>query len=516
MKLNEILNGIEALEVLGDRQADIAAVTLDSRSVESGSMFFALRGTDSDGHDYIASAVENGASAIVCEELPPWAAAVAIAASPELSPGSGHKMPEELQKTGRGRTTFILVGDSHKAMGLAASAFYGHPSRRLKLVGVTGTNGKTTTATLLYDLFRALGYCVGLISTVDYRVGETIIPSTHTTPDPIRLNAMLAAMVEKGCGYCFMEVSSHAVVQQRIAGLHFTGAAFTNITHDHLDYHGTFAAYLAAKKAFFDALPREAFAVTNIDDRNGKVIVQNTPARTRTISLRSMADYRCKIVEQHLDGMSLSIDEPGGGSGGAEVWVGFIGRFNAYNLLGVYACARELGVEGAEALRILSALRPVSGRFETVRSSGGITAIVDYAHTPDALQNVLDTIAEIRKPGQRLFTVVGCGGDRDNAKRPVMARIAASCSDFTILTSDNPRTEEPAEILAQMKSGLEAAHKAIAIIDRREAILAAVTMASAGDIILVAGKGHETYQIVGTEKLHFDDREEIKNAFLNP
>jgi UDP-N-acetylmuramoyl-L-alanyl-D-glutamate--2,6-diaminopimelate ligase len=373
---------------------------------------------------------------------------------------------------------------------------------------VTGTNGKTTTATLLCDAMRALGYGAGLISTVDYRIGEVAIPSTHTTPDPLRLNAMLALMVERGCAYCFMEVSSHAIIQRRIAGLTFTGAAFSNLTHEHLDYHGTFAAYIAAKKQFFDGLPKTAFAVTNIDDRNGRVMVQNTAARIKTVSLHSPADYRCKIVEQHFDGMLVSID-------GVELWVSFIGRFNAYNLVTVYACMRELGIDKEETLRIISALKPVSGRFETVRSARGITAIVDYAHTPDALQNALDTIAEIRRPGQRIFTVVGCGGDRDPSKRPVRARIAATGSDFTLLTSDNPRSEDPADILAQMRDGLGPGHRAVGIIDRREAISTAVAMASPGDIVLVAGKGHETVQIVGTEKRHFDDREEVRKAFMN-
>ncbi len=479
MRLNDILKEVKVLEHRGPADAEIAALTFDSRAAADGSLFFALKGTAIDGHGYIPAAVAGGASAVVCEQMPV-----------EIKEG----------------VAYVVVGDSHKAMGQAASAFYGHPSRKLRLVGVTGTNGKTTTATLLYDMFRALGHEAGLLSTVDYRIGGTILPSTHTTPDPLRLNAMLAAMVEKRCGYCFMEVSSHSVVQERIAGLDFAGAAFTNITHDHLDYHGTFANYIAAKKAFFDGLPAGAFAVTNVDDRNGRVMVQNTRAAVKTISLRSMADFRCKIVEKHFDGMLLAID-------GVEVWVHFIGRFNAYNLLTVYACARMLGVGKEDALRVLSTLTPVSGRFETVRSKGGVTAIVDYAHTPDALQNVLDTIAELRTPGQKLFTVVGCGGDRDAAKRPVMARIAASCSDFTILTSDNPRTEDPAAILAQMKAGLEPGQKAVSIIDRREAINAAAAMARPGDIILLAGKGHEDYQIVGTEKHHFDDREEIRKAF---
>ena len=480
MIIGDILKEVDVRALAGSDGVEITSLTLDSRSVEPGAMFFALKGTGFDGHDFIDAAIEQGAAAVVCQQLP------------------------ENEKAG---VSYVVVEDTHLAMGIAASAFNDHPSRKLKLVGVTGTNGKTTTATLLCDTMRALGHGAGLISTVDYRIGDVVLPSTHTTPDPIRLGAMLATMVERGCDYCFMEVSSHAIVQQRIAGLTFAGAAFSNITHEHLDYHGTFAAYITAKKSFFDTLPAGAFAVVNTDDRNGRVMVQNTAARVKTISLCSPADYRCKIVEQHFDGMLLSID-------GTELWVGFIGRFNAYNLLTVYACARELGIEKEEALRILSTLVPVSGRFETVRSKSGVTAIVDYAHTPDALQNVLDTIAEIRKPGQKLFTVVGCGGDRDATKRPVMARIAASGSDFAILTSDNPRTEEPGDILDQMKAGLEEGQRAICIIDRREAIRTAVAMASPGDIILVAGKGHETYQIIGTERRHFDDREELRSAFL--
>lgn len=481
MKLNDIFEGIAIQEIAGPVDLEIDAMTFDSRTVTPGALFFALRGNGFDGHDYIPQAVEKGVAVVVCEELPAET------------------------KTG---VTYMVVKDSHRAMGKAASTFHGHPSDRLKLVGITGTNGKTTTATLLYDMFRAFGHRAGLLSTVDYRIDDIVIPSTHTTPDPLRLNAMLAQMVERGCEYCFMEVSSHSIVQQRIAGLKFAGGAFSNITHDHLDYHGTFANYIAAKKRFFDDLPADAFAVTNIDDRNGRVMVQNTRAEVKTLSLRAMADFRCKIVEKHFEGMLLSID-------GVEVWVDFIGRFNAYNLLTVYACARMLGVEREEALRVISTLTPVNGRFETVRSAGGITAIVDYAHTPDALQNVLDTIAELRTPQQRVFTVVGCGGDRDAAKRPVMARIAARNSDFAILTSDNPRTEDPAVILAQMKAGLEQQANALTISDRREAINAAAAMARPGDIILIAGKGHETYQIVGTEKHRFDDREEIRNAFEN-
>ncbi len=492
MTLREILKEIEVRELVGSDGVEVGSLTLDSRSAEPGSLFFAIKGGEIDGHDFIPRAIERGAVAVVCERLP----------------ADNYELRVANYQNGRHAPTFVVVEDSHRAMGEAASAFNHHPSRRLKLVGVTGTNGKTTTATVLCDAMRALGHGAGLISTVDYRIGDTTLPSTHTTPDPLRLNAMLAAMVERGCEYCFMEVSSHAIVQERIAGLRFAGAAFSNITHEHLDYHGTFAAYIAAKKRFFDDLPPTAFAVTNIDDRNGRVMVQNTKAKVKTVSLRSPADYRCKIIEQHIDGMLLSMDD-------VELWVGFIGRFNAYNLVTVYAILRELGIGKDEALRIISGLKPVSGRFETIRSAKGITAIVDYAHTPDALQNALDTIAEIRRPGQRLFTVVGCGGERDTAKRPVMARIAAECSDFVLLTSDNPRSEDAADILAQMRTGLEPSHRALGIIDRREAISTAVAMASPGDIILVAGKGHETYQIIGAEKRHFDDREEVRKAFTN-
>jgi UDP-N-acetylmuramoyl-L-alanyl-D-glutamate--2,6-diaminopimelate ligase len=480
MKLSDILQEVEVVLRVGVADVEVTSLTFDSRSIVNGGLFFALKGTASDGHNYISSAIERGAVAVVCELLP------------------------EVLKEG---ITYVVVADSHKAMGMAASAFYGHPSRRLRLVGITGTNGKTTATTMLYDLFVDLGHKVGLISTVDYRFGDTVVPSTHTTPDPIRLNKMMATMVKEGCEYCFMEVSSHAVVQERIAGLRFAGAAFTNITHDHLDYHGTFANYIAAKKKFLDELPREAFAVTNADDRNGQVMVQNTRATVKTVSLRGMADFRCRIVETHFDGMLLSLD-------GTELWVKFIGRFNAYNIVTVYACAMMLGADRGEVLRVLSGLSAVRGRFETVRcEKRNITAIVDYAHTPDALQNVLETIAEIRKPGQRLFTVVGCGGDRDTTKRPEMARIAARNSDVAIFTSDNPRSEDPSDILSQMKAGLEAGDKAITILDRREAINTAATIATDGDIILVAGKGHETYQIIGDEVLHFDDREEIRKAF---
>lgn len=471
---------VKAVHGPGTSDARISSLEFDSRKVTPGDMFVAVRGTLTDGHNYIAQAIESGASAIVCQTLPP-----------RLDP----------------RVTYIKVADSSVALAEMASAFRGDPSGKLKLVGVTGTNGKTTTATLLYDLFTALGYAVGLLSTVVNKITGRDIDATHTTPDPLEINRLLAEMVDAGCEYCFMEVSSHSVTQNRIRGLHFTGGIFTNLTHDHLDYHKIFAEYLKAKKTFFDILPRTAFALTNTDDRNGEVMLQNCPARHRTYSLRRKADYRCRIIEQHPDGMLLEID-------GSQLWVQFIGRFNAYNLLAVFAAARELGAGKEEILQAMSTLKPVAGRFECVRSTGGKLAIVDYAHTPDALQNVLATIDELKGGGQ-VITVVGCGGDRDSAKRPVMARIAAQMSNRIILTSDNPRTEDPAAILAQMQEGLDAVMrtKALTISDRREAIRTAAALAKSGDVILIAGKGHEPYQEINGVRHHFDDREEIAAAF---
>lgn len=459
----------------------MAHLVYDSRRVEAGDCFFAVCGTQSDGHDYIDMAVERGAAAVVCQRMP-------------AAPHEG--------------VTYVEVEDTNAAMADLAAAWYGHPSRELKLVGVTGTNGKTTTATLLYELFRGLGYEAGLISTVVYCVGARRTEATHTTPDAIRLNALLREMVDAGCGYCFMECSSHAIVQDRIRGLHFAGGIFTNLTHDHLDYHKTFAEYLRAKKSFFDALPRGAFALTNLDDRNGEVMVQNTRAAVSTLSLRAAADFRCKVVEQHADGMLLRID-------GREVWAGLLGRFNASNLLSVYAAALLLGQPKEEVLRLLSTLRPVDGRFEYVRANDGTTAVVDYAHTPDALENVLRTLGEIRRPGQRMLVVCGCGGDRDRTKRPEMAHIAVKHADTAIFTSDNPRTEDPAAILDEMTAGLAADGRWLRIADRAEAIRTAAMLAAPGDLILLAGKGHETYQIVGTEKLHFDDREQIAACFAS-
>ncbi len=479
MNLKELLTGIEILSRTGPDAVEITTLGFDSRAAAPGMLFVALRGEQSDGHDYIGAAVEKGASAVLFETLP------------------------EKQAEG---ITYIQVADSHQALGLIASAFYGHPSRDLALVGVTGTNGKTTTATLLYDLFRKLGYRAGLISTVVYKVDDKTYPATHTTPDPIRINELMAQMIDAGCDYCFMEVSSHSIVQHRTAGLTFRGGIFSNITHDHLDYHGTFAEYLKAKKRFFDELPKEAFALVNVDDKNGRVMVQNTKAIVKTYSLKSASDFKCKIIETVPEGMLLNID-------GSELWVKFLGGFNAYNLLAVYATAVLLGARPDEVLTALSQLEPVNGRFQTLRSATGVTAIVDYAHTPDALSNVLATIHEILPGDKKLYTVVGCGGNRDRTKRPVMARVAVENSSLAILTSDNPRKEKPEDILADMTAGLTAATRYLTVVDRREAIKAAILMAAPGDIVLIAGKGHEDYQIIGETKHHFDDKEEVSACF---
>ena len=477
--ITALLADVEVRRVVGNTEGEVAAMTFDSRSVAPGDVFFAIKGEKVDGHNYIAGAVERGARMVVCEQLP--------------------------EQTAEG-VCYVEVANTNIAMGRMASAYWGHPSRALTLVGVTGTNGKTTTATLLYNLMRAFGYRAGLISTVRYVVDTRSVESTHTTPDALRLNAMLAEMVEAGCDYCFMEVSSHSIVQHRIEGLRFRGALFTNITHDHLDYHKTFAEYIKAKKGLFDSLDKRAFAIVNIDDRNGNVMVQNCKARVRTLSQRSMADYRCKVVEMGFEGMQLEMD-------GMEFWTPFTGGFNAANLLGVYAAAVELGFDKNEVLMRLSGIGSVDGRFETLHSKGGITAIVDYAHTPDALENVINTINAIRTEGHDLIVVVGCGGDRDATKRPEMARIAADGASMVILTSDNPRPEDPEAILAQMREGLRAGDRYVSIVRRDEAIRTAVMLAKAGDIILLAGKGHETYQIIGTEKHHFDDRQQVVAAF---
>ena len=478
-RLSEILRQTPVREVLGDGERPVGGLTYDSRAVKPGDCFFAVRGTQADGHAFIPAAVAAGAAAVVCEQLP-------------ADPAPG--------------VTYVAVPDSAGAMADLAAAFYDYPSRELKLVGITGTNGKTTTATLLYDLVRALGYKAGLISTVVYRIEGSEIEATHTTPDSIRLNALMREMADAGCEFCFMECSSHAIVQERTRGLSFAGGIFSNITHDHLDYHKTFAEYIRAKKRFFDMLPAGSFALTNLDDRNGRVMVQNTAAAVHTYSLRGMADFRCRIVETHLDGMLLRID-------GQEVWVGLLGRFNAYNLLAVYGTAVLLGLDRSEVLRVLSTLRPVSGRFEIVRAANGTTAVVDYAHTPDALENVLRTIEEIRTPQQQLLVVCGCGGDRDRTKRPEMAQIAVQYASTAIFTSDNPRHESPEAILDEMVAGLDPGTRYLRIADRAEAIRTAVMLSHPGDVILVAGKGHETYQIIGDVKHHFDDREEVRRAF---
>ena len=477
-QVKDIIEGIEC-RVVGSTAVEVSALALDSRRVVSGTMFFAVVGTATDGHAYIEGAVASGAVAVVCQQL-----------------------PEELNE----QVCYVVVEDTSAVVGQMASNFYDRPSEQLKLVGITGTNGKTTTVTLLYEMFRALGYRVGLLSTVENRIDGRVVPTTHTTPDPITLNALLAEMVEVGCDYCFMEVSSHSLVQDRVRGLKFRGAMFTNLTHDHLDYHGTFKEYIRAKKCLFDTLPKSAFALVNIDDRNGEVMVQNTRAKVSRYSLRQMADFRCKVLEMLFDGMLLRVNSH-------DVWVKFLGRFNAYNLLCVYGAAVLLGSDEQEVLQALSALTSVSGRFEPVRSEGGVTAIVDYAHTPDALENVIATINEIRTPAQQLIVVCGCGGDRDATKRPEMGRIASREADIAIFTSDNPRTEDPEKILDQVEAGAEAGRQTLRISDRAQAIRTAVMLAKAGDIILIAGKGHEDYQIIGTEKIHFDDREQVGAAF---
>ena len=480
MKLKEILNGID-YELHGSTECEVEGITFDSRQAGADKLFVACRGTKVDGHQYILSAIEKGCTAVVCEE-----------------------MPAEAEQ----EATFVVVRDSAAALGQMAANWYGHPSEKLKLIGITGTNGKTTTVTLLHRMFRQLGYHVGLLSTIVNRIDEEEIPTIHTTPDALELNALLARMVEAGCQYCFMEVSSHAVVQHRIGGLLFAGAIFSNITHDHLDFHGTMANYVAAKKGFFDALPKGAWALVNLDDRNGRVMVQNTHATIHTYALQHPADFHCRVLESSFEGMLLDLD-------GVELWTRLVGRFNAYNLTAIYATALLCGAERAEVLRLLSMLEAAPGRFQYVNGRG-ITGIVDYAHTPDALQNVIDTIDGIRHKNQQLITVVGCGGDRDRTKRPEMARIAAGGSDKVVLTSDNPRTEQPEAILDEMEAGLNAADlcRVVRITDRHQAIRTACMMAREGDIVLVAGKGHETYQEVNGVRTHFDDVEELQQWLL--
>jgi UDP-N-acetylmuramoyl-L-alanyl-D-glutamate--2,6-diaminopimelate ligase len=482
MKIEEILNGVDIISLAGAKTLMINSIGFDSRNITPGSLFVAVKGYKTDGHDFINAAISSGAVAVICESIP--------------------DKPDK-------NICWIKTGDSAKALGMAVSNFFGNPSTSLRLVGVTGTNGKTTIATLLYEMFRRLGYKCGLFSTVCNFINDRELPATHTTPDPVQLNTLLSEMVSEGCDYAFMEVSSHSADQQRIAGLKFQGGIFTNLTHDHLDYHKTFDNYLAAKKSFFDSLSAEAFALVNTDDRNGRVMLQNCRAHPYTFSVRGIADYRCGIIEQGFEGMGLRIE-------GEEVWTKFIGDFNASNLLAVYAASELLGASRKEILTILSDLHPVSGRLEVIKSPGGISGIVDYAHTPDALINVIDTLNKIREGGIQLITVVGAGGDRDKTKRPKMAAICAQGSNKTILTSDNPRTENPEKILDDMEAGItpDLKSRTLRIADRRAAIKTAVMLANPGDVILIAGKGHETYQEIMGVKHHFDDREELKNALL--
>jgi UDP-N-acetylmuramoyl-L-alanyl-D-glutamate--2,6-diaminopimelate ligase len=476
--LRDILYKAGLLEVHGSTNVAITSMNFDSRKVEKDSLFIAVRGTQSDGHRFIGQAIASGAVAIVCEEL-----------------------PETLNE----KITYVKVADAAEATGIMASNFYDNPSAGLKLVGVTGTNGKTTTVTLLFQLFRGLGFKAGMFTTVRNMINSEEIAATHTTPDAIELNRLLRKMADAGCRFVFMEVSSHSVVQKRISGLSFAGGVFTNITHDHLDYHKTFSEYIKAKKGFFDQLPSDAFALVNKDDPNGNVMVQNTRALKRSYSVKSVADYKCRVMENQFSGLQLSIDN-------TELWSKLIGSFNAYNLLAVYATAMLLGQDKMNVLTTLSTLNAVEGRFQYVRNDSGITGIVDYAHTPDALENVLKTIQDIRTGNEQVITVVGCGGDRDAAKRPVMARIASSLSDRVILTSDNPRSEDPLAILVEMQAGIEPQHtrNALSIADRREAIRTAVALARPGDIVLVAGKGHEKYQEIKGEKFPFDDMQVLK------
>ena len=483
MRLEDILKNINVIETQGDIAQEISGIHIDSRKIEPGHLFVAVKGTQTDGHAYIAKAIELGASAIVCE-----------------------KMPETIENN----VTYIKVADTEDCVGKLATSFYGDPTSKLELIGVTGTNGKTTIATLLYNMFRKFGYKVGLISTVCNYIDDEAIPTEHTTPDPITLNKLLGRMADEGCKYAFMEVSSHSVAQKRIGGLKFAGGIFTNLTRDHLDYHQTVDNYLKAKKAFFDNLPKTAFALTNLDDKNGMVMVQNTKAKVCSYSLRSICDFKGKVLEDGFEGMLLDINH-------VEVNVQFIGRFNASNLLAVYGTACLLGKKPEDVLLALSILKPVSGRFDSLRSSRGYSAIVDYAHTPDALVNVLSTIQEVLNGRGQIITVVGAGGNRDKGKRPIMAQEAVKLSDKVIITSDNPRFEEPQDIINDMLAGLskDEMRKVISIIDRKEAIKTACMLAQPGDAILVAGKEHENYQDIKGVKHHFDDKEVIIEIFAN-
>ena len=482
MKLTELLKNVTPQTIIGNEAVDITGVNIDSRKIEKGHLFVAIKGTQTDGHRYISKALELGAVAVLCEDLP------------------------EEQQAG---VTYVQVTSTEATVGPVATVFYGEPSKQLKLVGVTGTNGKTTIATLLYNMFRKFGHKCGLLSTVSNYIEDEVIPADHTTPDPIELNKLLARMVEAGCEYAFMECSSHAIAQQRIGGLTFAGGLFTNLTRDHLDYHKTFENYRDAKKAFFDGLSKEAFAITNADDKNGAVMVQNCKAQVKTYSTRTMADFRARIIECHFEGMYLEID-------GREVGVQFIGKFNVSNLLAVYGAAVMLGKSPEDILLVLSTLKSVAGRLEPIRSQEGVTAIVDYAHTPDALENVLNAIHEVLDgKGGQIITVCGAGGNRDKGKRPLMAQEAVKQSDRVIITSDNPRFEEPQDIINDMLAGLnpQQMKKVLSIVDRKEAIRAACMMAQKGDVILIAGKGHEDYQEIKGVKHHFDDREIVREVF---
>jgi len=481
MKLNDLISTIDVVETKGSLDKEITGINIDSRLIKEGQLFLAFKGTQTDGHVYIPKAIEAGAVAVICSEV-----------------------PKELIDD----VAYVKVADPERITGEVATRFYGDPSKKLKLIGVTGTNGKTTIATVLYNMFRQLGHKTGLLSTVIDYIDDEPVATEHTTPDPITLNSLLARMVDAGCEYAFMEVSSHSIVQNRIGGLTFAGGIFTNLTRDHLDYHKTFENYLKAKKTFFDNLPSEAFAITNLDDKNGMVMVQNTKATVKTYSTRQMADFRARIIESHLEGMDLEMN-------GKEVSVHFLGKFNVSNLLAVYGTACMLGVDSDSALVVLSSLHPVSGRLEALHSSTGVTAIVDYAHTPDALANVLNAINGVVGGKGQVITVCGAGGNRDKGKRPLMAQEAVRQSDKVIITSDNPRFEEPQDIINDMLAGLddEQMRKVVSIADRREAIRTAYMMAKKGDVILVAGKGHENYQEIKGVKHHFDDKEVIKEIF---
>jgi len=484
MKLSELLKYVKPVKIIGNAEVDIKGVNIDSRKIEKGHLFVAIKGTQTDGHRFIPKALELGATSIMCEDL-----------------------PTDIQEG----VTYVQVTSSEGAVGPVATVFYGDPSRQLKLVGVTGTNGKTTIATLLYNMFRKFGHKCGLLSTVCNYIEDEAIPADHTTPDPIELNHLLGRMVEAGCEYAFMECSSHAIAQKRIGGLKFAGGLFTNLTRDHLDYHKTFENYRDAKKAFFDGLEKDAFAITNADDKNGSVMVQNTKAQVKTYSTRTMADFRARIIECHFEGMYLEIN-------GLEVGVQFIGKFNVSNLLAVYGAAVMLGKKPEDILIILSTLKSVAGRLEPIRSAEGVTAIVDYAHTPDALENVLNAIHEVLDgKGGQVITVCGAGGNRDKGKRPLMAQEAVKQSDRVIITSDNPRFEDPQDIINDMLAGLDQKQmkKVISIADRREAIKTATMLAQKGDVILIAGKGHEDYQEIKGVKHHFDDREIVREIFNN-